>query len=60
MPAPVGDRGEILLCRRQWATEVRFYYAGANYDSLLNCVSSFLVLFLILFSDPGKGKEQAK
>ncbi|KAH0462158.1 hypothetical protein IEQ34_009733 [Dendrobium chrysotoxum] len=28
--APVGYRGGILLCLRQWATEVELYYAGTS------------------------------
>ncbi|KAL0914140.1 hypothetical protein M5K25_017649 [Dendrobium thyrsiflorum] len=67
MPAPVGCRGGILLCRRQWADEVGFCYLSVVmsvpmdyrcYDSLLSHASSFM--FLLLFSGAGKGKERVE
>ncbi|KAH0460060.1 hypothetical protein IEQ34_010723 [Dendrobium chrysotoxum] len=57
MPVPVGDRGGILLRRRQWMTEVRFCYADASgrlrwdsvvgYDSLLSRYFSNRILQLL-------------
>ncbi|KAH0448661.1 hypothetical protein IEQ34_022461 [Dendrobium chrysotoxum] len=52
MPAPVGDRGGIMLCLCLRATELLIFVLG--YDILLSRISLFLLLFLLL----GQGKDE--
>ncbi|KAL0911152.1 hypothetical protein M5K25_019268 [Dendrobium thyrsiflorum] len=73
MSAPVGDRGEVLLCQHQWVTDVRFCYTGANgrlgrdyvmsgpagYRGCDNLPSRVSSFLLLLsFFRPGEGKER--